>query len=331
MPKVTIIVPSYNHVRFVKPCVESVLAQTFSDWEMIVVDDGSTDGAFEAFQQFTDPRIKVHQNEQNLGTYGTQNRAVALFQADLIAILNDDDTWAPTKLEAQIRALEKHPDAPFCYTRGWRTDENGAPDHHTDNYEGWPLEERLDLVGYLLDFNRVMASSIVFRREWAEFDTSLNYSGDWKANLRAACSAPPVCVLEKLTDWRQHGENTSQKFKQVTREEVRMRRSLIANESEWLARTSLHDVVKERLGTTAYHLCALEMLWGCVPEARKTAQLALKYSANKSAAAKRLAVCLLPRPAALKKLFPTANPDDFPRSEIDSLPGIDWKLPEKEK
>ena len=118
MPKVTIIVPSYNHVRFVKPCVESVLAQTFSDWEMIVVDDGSTDGAFEAFQQFTDPRIKVHQNEQNLGTYGTQNRAVALFQADLIAILNDDDTWAPTKLEAQIRALEKHPDAPFCYTRG---------------------------------------------------------------------------------------------------------------------------------------------------------------------------------------------------------------------
>ena len=80
MPRVSIIVPSFNHARFLPACLGSVLSQSLTDWELHLVDDGSSDDSILIAQGYaeSDPRIKVLVNEQNLGTYGTQARALEL-------------------------------------------------------------------------------------------------------------------------------------------------------------------------------------------------------------------------------------------------------------
>ncbi len=108
MPLVTVVTPTYQHSRFIDACIRSVRAQTFEDWEMIVVDDGSTDGTPDAAESFADPRITVvrraHEGLSGLGrAYGA---ALARSTAPLVAILEGDDTWPPTKLAEQIALFD---------------------------------------------------------------------------------------------------------------------------------------------------------------------------------------------------------------------------------
>ncbi len=104
MPLVTVVTPTYRHSRFIDACIRSVQAQTFEDWEMIVVDDGSTDGTPDVAESFADPRITVvrrpHEGLSGLG--GAYGAALALSTAPLVAILEGDDTWPQTKLAEQI-------------------------------------------------------------------------------------------------------------------------------------------------------------------------------------------------------------------------------------
>ncbi len=107
-PAVSILTPTYNHERFIGPCIESVLAQTFGSWEQIVIDDGSTDGTADVVRRFTDPRIRyVHQENQGLNRLAqTYNEALRLARAPLIAILEGDDWWPADKLAVQVPAFE---------------------------------------------------------------------------------------------------------------------------------------------------------------------------------------------------------------------------------
>lgn len=101
---VSIVTPTYNHAESVESCIRSVLAQGHADWEMIVVDDGSTDGTPELVEAFDDPRIRVirlpHRGLDHLGE--SYNEALAQAQGELVAILEGDDLWPPDKLERQV-------------------------------------------------------------------------------------------------------------------------------------------------------------------------------------------------------------------------------------
>jgi glycosyltransferase involved in cell wall biosynthesis len=304
-PRISIIVPSYNHARFVDQCVASVLAQSFEDWEMIVVDDGSADDSVERFRAHQDPRIKVYQNEKNLGTYGTQNRAVSLANSDLIAVLNSDDFWHPAKLERQWEAMERCPDAPFCFTLGWKTDEGGIPDTTFDNHGDWPTNERAELMPFLLEQNNLLASSVIFRKPYAAFDESLRYSGDWIAAFEAAYAMHPVCVPERLTYWRQHGTNSSQVPIGVTGEEIRVRRAFAeVPVRQWYVPFVDGVEVRHRVGRCSLHLSALYLLWGNRAAALRSAGRAMRWMKSPSPGLKRLATLLLPKEVALKRLFP---------------------------
>lgn len=104
MPRVTVVTPTYNHASYIGSCIESVLAQTFDDWEMIIVDDGSTDGTGEIVQSYTDPRIRYIRKEHAgiNGLKDSYNLATSLAQGDLIAILEGDDFWPKRKLAIQV-------------------------------------------------------------------------------------------------------------------------------------------------------------------------------------------------------------------------------------
>lgn len=107
-PLVSIITPTYNHEKFIGTCIESVLEQTYPNWEMIIVDDGSIDGTGSIIGKYKDERIKYIKQE-NVGIWKlnkTYNRALDLSQGDLIAILEGDDAWPRYKLEEQVKIFE---------------------------------------------------------------------------------------------------------------------------------------------------------------------------------------------------------------------------------
>lgn len=324
-PKVSIIVPSYNHARYIPACVEGVLAQTFQDWELVVVDDGSKDDSVELWRSFSDPRIKVHVNEHNLGTYPTQNRAVELASAELIAVLNDDDIWEPSKLEKQLELLAKYPGVPLCYTLGWLADDDGNLDRVNDHHQDWPQEELQDILPPLLEVNRVLASSVIFRRPFARFEPTLKYSGDWFALLEACYRGPVACVPERLSHWRVHGGGAHFASHGVYLEDVRVREAIWRHTPDWLRSGRDPSVIKRHMGRHGLHLAALYIMFGMRGMALRAAWSAVRWDRDRRAALRRLAACLLPMPSAIRRLWPE-HPEGLPSSQVMAQEPVHLKL-----
>lgn len=121
---VSVIMPTYNCGRFIRESIQSVLAQTYSQWELVVVDDCSTDDTESIVSSFADNRIRYYRNEQNCGAAITRNRALREAQGRWIAFLDSDDLWLPTKLEKQIAFMQRHRYA-FSYHNYQEIDEQG--------------------------------------------------------------------------------------------------------------------------------------------------------------------------------------------------------------
>jgi len=124
-PLVSIITPTYNHQLYIADCILSVLQQSYSNWEMIIVDDGSTDATLSIAKSFADndTRIKVF-TQKNVGIYRlseTYNFALANSAGDYIAVLEGDDVWLPQKLELQVKAMESNQSAVLCWGKAYRT------------------------------------------------------------------------------------------------------------------------------------------------------------------------------------------------------------------
>lgn len=124
MPHFSVIMPLYNKAPYVRKGVESVVEQTFKDWELIVVDNGSTDGSGEIVSEFSDSRIRMIRLEENIGPGAARNRGVAESTAPRICFLDADDWWEPTFLEEMAGLIERHPDAGI-YGTGYYIVKNG--------------------------------------------------------------------------------------------------------------------------------------------------------------------------------------------------------------
>ena len=111
-PKVTVFIPVYNRERYLCVAVNSILAQTFTDFELLLVDDGSTDGSLDLLQRYAklDPRVRVSANGANLGIPKTRNRGLELARGEYLALLDSDDYAYPGRLAAQVRFLDEHRD-----------------------------------------------------------------------------------------------------------------------------------------------------------------------------------------------------------------------------
>ena len=122
---VSVIMPSYNTGAYIKKSIESVLEQTYQEWELIIIDDCSADNTDNIVKMYiSDPRIKYFRNERNSGAAISRNRAIREAKGKWIAFLDSDDLWMPEKLEKQIRYMEKN-DYHFSYTKYYEIDENG--------------------------------------------------------------------------------------------------------------------------------------------------------------------------------------------------------------
>lgn len=126
MDLVSIIMPTYNCGRFIAESINSVLSQTYTNWELLIVDDCSADNTAEVVASFKDPRILYQRNEHNSGAAVTRNTALRLAKGKYIAFLDSDDLWMPEKLERQIAFMEKNGYA-FSYTNYEEIDDTSKP------------------------------------------------------------------------------------------------------------------------------------------------------------------------------------------------------------
>ncbi|NEQ20857.1 MAG: glycosyltransferase family 2 protein [Microcoleus sp. SIO2G3] len=124
--KVSVIVPVYNAEKYVSDTIQSLLAQTYENFEVIIVDDGSPDRSIEICQQFSDPRIKIIR-QANRGLPGARNTGIRHAQGDYIAFLDADDLWLPTKLEKHVNHLNNSPNVGISFSYSAFIDEMGNP------------------------------------------------------------------------------------------------------------------------------------------------------------------------------------------------------------
>ena len=125
-PLVSIIMPTYNCGRFIHESIDSVLSQTYRNWELLIVDDCSTDETEAIMRSYTDPRIRYMRNEQNMGAAMTRNRALREAKGRYIAFLDADDLWLPQKLERQLAFMQQNGYA-FTYHDYIEIDEDSKP------------------------------------------------------------------------------------------------------------------------------------------------------------------------------------------------------------
>jgi len=125
-PRVSVLVPAFNAERFVEAAISSVLAQTFTDWEIVALDDASTDRTLEILRTYTDPRIRIERNETNLGMTPNWNRALSFARGALVLKLDADDALRPHALERMTDAMTNE-NVVACGIRSMQCDENLEP------------------------------------------------------------------------------------------------------------------------------------------------------------------------------------------------------------
>lgn len=125
-PLVSVIMPTYNCGRFIAESIRSVLSQTYTEWELLIVDDCSTDETESIVSSYKDPRIRYMRNERNMGAALTRNRALREAAGRYIAFLDSDDLWLPEKLEKQIAFMQQNGYA-FTYHNYTEIDERSQP------------------------------------------------------------------------------------------------------------------------------------------------------------------------------------------------------------
>lgn len=298
MPRVSILLTCYNHLAYLPAAVEGIRAQTMIDWEVIAIDDGSTDGSREWLSAHAGDFTLIF-TEQNVGTYAALNRALAHAAGDYIAVLNDDDVWLPTKLERQLEAFARHPKAGLAHTDGWFIDGGG------NRLEGAPLGftfPRLpsgDALPALLYANKIIASAALVRRSCFEelggFDDAYFGSGDWEMWLRIAERHEVAFVDEPLTLYRVHGANASHKLERIWRDDERLREEIVRRAGRYAASGRDPRVMREALAHNWACLGTVRTLNGNRSGGRAAYVQSIRMSPKRLKSYLRWATTFLPR------------------------------------
>lgn len=274
-PLVSVIIPVYNSSKYIQKAIESVLSQTYRHYEIIVVDDGSTDG--------TRRKLELYQNriryvfQENQGSAAARNTGLKLARGELVAFLDSDDLWSMSeKLEKQVACFAKNPDLGGINT-GWRIID-GA-DKHIKTVQPWHKAPQLDLETWLKK-KCVRTSAMMFRRSWLDkvggFDPELRQSHDVDLILRLSLAG---CKTEWLKEetvcYRQHELNT-------TKDSLKQARYIQAVLNKFFARDDVPDAISKQEQQIRYHtlvwIAWYQYYSGNLEEMAKFLQKSLEFS-----------------------------------------------------
>ena len=160
MPRVSVIMPVYNGEKFVGEAIESILNQTFSDFELIIIDDASTDGTLEVVRKFPDGRIRIIRNHENIGIARSRNKGLREAQGEYIAVHDSDDISYPERFELQVKFLDNHPEVAAVGSWYVVIDENGE---ELERVKLWTRDD--DIKAVLLKKNQFAHGAMMIRKE----------------------------------------------------------------------------------------------------------------------------------------------------------------------
>ena len=267
---ISVIIPVYNGEGTIKETIESVLNQTFSDLEIIIINDGSTDSTLEILSTIDDSRIKVF-SYPNAGPSASRNRGIDNSQGEYISFIDADDLWTPDKLESQLQALKSNPQAVVAYSWTDYIDERSQflrKGLHP-KFKGNVYEELLK-GNFLENGSNPLIQKDAFR-EVGNFDESLKCIGveDWDMYLRLAAEYQFICIPSPQILYRVSSNSTSTKIDKMEKAGLYVIQKNFAQ-----APPSFQHHKKETL-TNIYIYLALKSVEG-IPSFQKS-QTGLKY------------------------------------------------------
>lgn len=215
MPKVSVVIPAYNAMQYIEKTLNSVFQQTFTDYEILIINDGSKDNIIEWVNQIEDARVRLI-TQANQGLPGARNTGIKHAVGEYIAFLDADDLWESSKLEKQVRYLDRHPEVGLVSSRVILIDQEDQFLYDV----GVPETERIPLEKLLVANLILCGSTPLVRRECFEasgvFDPYLRSAEDWDMWIRIAVRYPIAAILEPLVLYRQHTNNMSKDFTLMT-------------------------------------------------------------------------------------------------------------------
>jgi glycosyltransferase involved in cell wall biosynthesis len=214
MDLVTVIIPAFNQGAYLAHAIRSVLGQTYPEFEVVVVDDGSTDHTASVAQEFTDPRIRFIQ-QANRGLPAARNTGIAASRGAFLTFLDSDDIFLPEKIAVLAAELQRHPRAGLAAGQAIPIDEDGRPIGKTFD-GGLPEDGSRLLLG-----NPLHVGSVLLRRSWQEvvggFDETLRSYEDWDLWLRLAREGCPMrWVPSPVSLYRFHPSQMTRDGSQMT-------------------------------------------------------------------------------------------------------------------
>lgn len=210
-PKVSIIMPTYNRVGLISETIESIRNQTYPNWELIIVDDGSEDNTEDVIAQLKDERIQFHKAGRTGVGGKIKNIGLGIAKGELIAFIDSDDLWAATKLEKQVDALKQYPEAGFCLTGGYNFREPGKPENYF-----FKQTEGIKYDNIFLSFFEsglaVFTQALMLRRQCLGVsgyfqDTKSFVDGDFDFMMKLAQHFKAIILYEPLLFRRLHDRN----------------------------------------------------------------------------------------------------------------------------
>ncbi len=245
-PKISVIIPVYNGENTIRETIASVLAQTFSELELIIIDDGSTDSTLEVVQSISDPRLRVF-SYANSGQAASRNRGVSLARGECVSFIDADDLWTPDKLESQWQTLQANPEAAVAYSWTDCIDETGQFSRRGSYISAsGDVYAKLLLVDFIESGSNPLIQKDAFEAVGG-FDESLPAAEDWDLWLRLAQCYRFVAVSVSQIRYRQSPTSWSANVLKQEAGSVKVIESAMARTPEplkYLRRLSLANVYK---------------------------------------------------------------------------------------
>lgn len=217
-PLVTVVIPAFNPGNYLRLAVQSILCQTFKDFELIVIDDGSTDGSFEQLANERDFRLRLVHNERNLGLVKTRNLGIDLARAPLLAVLDSDDIAKPNRLQLQVERFISDPDLVLLGSCADVIDSTGQVCGSIDTREYLDADIRKSM----LRVNWFIQSSVMFRTEVVRnlggYPANIPIAEDYALWLKIIAAHKVGNLRERLVQYRVHGAQISQRKIRMVRE-----------------------------------------------------------------------------------------------------------------
>ena len=217
MPKVSVIIPAYNAMIYLPETIKTVLNQSFNDYEIIVINDGSSDNIEQWFAQLQNPKIKLI-SQTNKGLAAARNKGIAYSQGEYLAFLDADDLWEPTKLKKQVEILDRNPEVGLVYTWVAYIDEQGEStgrvvQPQAEDYVWQNLVERnlVECGSVPMVRSSCLATVGLFDEDLSSF----NNGEDWDMWLRIAVKYPFKVIKEPLVYYRQRLSSASKNWSAV--------------------------------------------------------------------------------------------------------------------